>query len=150
MRFPLLFCLPVIALTGCASILDGTKQTVSVQTLSNGVAVSDAQCTLQSNKGTWFTNTPGTVTVHRGYDALHVTCAKPGYQSGVQTVASSTKGMAFGNIVFGGVIGAGVDMASGAAYDYPNLITVPMVPAQANAANPMTGPIATASHVPVS
>jgi phosphoketolase len=31
-----------------------------------------------------------------------------------------------GNILFGGPIGAGVDMASGAAYDYPNLITVMM------------------------
>jgi phosphoketolase len=41
-------------------------------------------------------------------------------------VNSSTKGMAFGNILFGGPIGAGVDMASGAAYDYPNLITVMM------------------------
>jgi hypothetical protein len=150
MRFPLLFCLPIIALTGCASILDGTKQTVSVQTLSNGLAVSDAQCTLQSNKGTWFTNTPGTVTVHRGYDALHVTCAKPGYQSGMETVASSTKGMAFGNIVFGGVIGAGVDMESGAAYDYPNLITVPMISMQANMATAMPAPAAKRATMPVS
>jgi hypothetical protein len=34
--------------------------------------------------------------------------------------------MAFGNLLFGGPIGAGVDMASGAAYDYPNLIPVTM------------------------
>jgi hypothetical protein len=32
--------------------------------------------------------------------------------------------MAFGNILFGGVIGVGVDVATGAAYDYPALITV--------------------------
>jgi hypothetical protein len=129
MKLQFIFCLPVIVLAGCASIVDGTKQTVSVQTLQNGATLAGAQCTLQSNKGTWFTSTPGTVTVHRGYDALHVTCAKPGYEPGMETVASSTKGMAFGNILFGGVIGAGVDMASGAAYNYPNLITVPMVSA---------------------
>jgi hypothetical protein len=41
-----------------------------------------------------------------------------------QSAKSSTKGMAFGNILFGGVIGAGVDTATGAAYDYPVLITV--------------------------
>lgn len=41
-----------------------------------------------------------------------------------QKSASKTKGMAFGNIVFGGVIGAGVDMADGAAYDYPNEINM--------------------------
>jgi hypothetical protein len=32
--------------------------------------------------------------------------------------------MAFGNILFGGIIGVGVDTATGAAYDYPTLITV--------------------------
>jgi hypothetical protein len=42
------------------------------------------------------------------------------------SVKSSTKAMAFGNILFGGVIGAGVDVATGAAYDYPTLITVVM------------------------
>lgn len=34
--------------------------------------------------------------------------------------------MAFGNILFGGVIGAGVDMSSGAAYDYPATLSIPM------------------------
>ena len=34
--------------------------------------------------------------------------------------------MAFGNILIGGVIGVGVDVATGAAYDYPDLITVQM------------------------
>ena len=39
-------------------------------------------------------------------------------------VASSTKAMAFGNILLGGVIGAGVDIGTGAAYDYPEVISV--------------------------
>ncbi len=34
--------------------------------------------------------------------------------------------MAFGNFLFGGVIGVGVDTVSGAAYDYPNVVTVRM------------------------
>lgn len=122
---PILFLLPVV---GCASIVDGTHQIVSVQTTAAGDALSGAQCTLKSDKGTWFVNTPGTVTVHRGYDALDVDCKKAGYQPKVVTVNSTTKGMAFGNILFGGLIGAGVDMSDGAAYDYPNLITVPMQP----------------------
>jgi len=68
--------------------------------------------------------TPGSVTVHRAYDNLSIYCTKAGEQPGTASVKSSTKGMAFGNILFGGVIGAGVDTASGAAYDYPALITV--------------------------
>lgn len=35
--------------------------------------------------------------------------------------------MAFGNIIFGGVIGVGVDVATGAAYDYPEVISIPLV-----------------------
>ena len=41
-------------------------------------------------------------------------------------VKSSTKGMAFGNILLGGFIGAGVDMSTGAAYDYPDILVVDM------------------------
>src|SRR6478609_7378453 len=35
--------------------------------------------------------------------------------------------MAFGNILFGGVIGVGVDVATGAAYDYPDVISIPLL-----------------------
>ncbi|MDD4936522.1 MAG: hypothetical protein PHT60_12195 [Acidiphilium sp.] len=129
MRFlPLVILFPIV---GCASIVDGTRQTLSVETISDGQSVAGAQCSLKSNKGTWFVNTPGTVSVHRGYDKLNVKCAKSGYQPGIEAVASSTKGMAFGNILFGGIIGAGVDMSTGAAYDYPDLIKVPIQPIMA-------------------
>ena len=36
------------------------------------------------------------------------------------------RAMAFGNIIFGGAIGAGIDMADGSAYDYPKNITLEM------------------------
>lgn len=114
-------------MTGCASIVDGSSQVVSVETRKDADIVAGASCTLTSNKGTWFVTTPGTVTVHRGYDDLNVKCTKPDFIPGVATVKSSTKGMAFGNLLFGGLIGTAVDMGTGAAYDYPTLITVQMV-----------------------
>lgn len=128
---PIVFLLPI---AGCASIVDGTNQTLSVQTIAAGHNIADAQCQLENGKGTWFVKTPGTVTVHRAYGALNLKCRKTGYQPGIATVASATKGMAFGNILFGGVIGAGVDMSDGAAYSYPSLITVPLGQDVANAA----------------
>lgn len=113
--------------TGCASIVSGTSQPVSVETRSSsGAALAGASCKLTNNKGTWFVTTPGSTTVNRSYEALNVRCEKEGADPGQSVINSSTKGMAFGNILFGGPIGAGVDMASGAAYDYPNLITVMM------------------------
>lgn len=57
---------------------------------------------------------------------LLIDCEKENQDPGLASVKSSTKAMAFGNLLFGGVIGAGVDMASGAAYDYPTMITVLM------------------------
>ena len=114
--------------TGCASIVNGTNQPVSVNTQP----ISGAKCELENNKGTWYVpNTPGSVTVQRSYEPLHVTCEKHGYKASEKNVSSSTKPMAFGNIVFGGVIGAGVDMADGAAYDYPTDIQINMPTAKA-------------------
>ncbi len=110
-------------LTGCASIVNGTNQSVSVQTGS----VGGAACALENDKGKWYVpSTPGSVVVNRSYNDLKINCTKKGYHPSYQRVASKTKGMAFGNVVFGGVVGAGVDVVDGAAYDYPNDIFVPM------------------------
>ncbi|WP_208325456.1 hypothetical protein [Paraburkholderia caballeronis] len=116
----------VAALSGCASIVGGTNQVISVQTVKGADELAGAACKLENDKGTWFVRTPGTVTVHRAYGDLNIKCEKDGIDPGLATVKSSTKGMAFGNILFGGVIGTAVDMSSGAAYDYPPLITVSM------------------------
>lgn len=111
--------------SGCASIVTGHNQSVSVETRSKqGEAVASAHCKLSNDKGTWFVTSPGSVSVRRSYVDLLVNCEKTDQVPGVANVKSSTKAMAFGNILFGGVIGAGVDIASGAAYDYPTLITV--------------------------
>jgi len=117
----------VSLLSGCASIISGTNQPLSVQTrLTTGEEIIGANCKLENPKGTWFVTTPGTVTVHRAYDDLSINCTKAGEQPGIAAVKSSTKGMAFGNILFGGIIGGGIDAATGAAYDYPPLITIQM------------------------
>lgn len=115
-----------IALTGCASIVNGNNQVVSVEARHKGQQVVGATCSLVNPKGTFYVTTPGTVTIHRAYDDLNVKCEKDGMQPGLTNVKSSTKPMAFGNIIFGGVIGAAVDAGSGAAYDYPTLISVIM------------------------
>ena len=122
-----------IGFTGCASIVSGHNQPLSVTTVGeSGAEVTDAKCTLANDKGTWYVTSPGSVTVHRSFNDLSVTCAHDAFEPGVSMVKSSTKGMAFGNILIGGVIGAGVDMSTGAAYDYPTLISVNMGAATKN------------------
>lgn len=131
----------VSVLQGCASIVGGSTQVVSVDT----PGCPGARCELVNEKGRFFVPaTPGTVSVHRSYNNLQVTCSKEGAASTPISVASSTKAMAFGNILFGGVIGAGVDIGTGAAYDYPQLITVAM-----DCSAPPGGSTASATKPPV-
>ncbi len=119
-----------VALQGCASIVSGTTQPVTVEARgADGVGVAGAACKLSNDKGKWFVNTPGSVSVSRSFNDMIVDCSKEKYAPGTSVVKSSTKAMAAGNILFGGVFGVGVDMASGAAYDYPNSIVVEMTAA---------------------
>lgn len=113
-----------LVLPGCASITTGQNQPLSLET----VPCRGATCKLTNDKGTWFVNgTPGTVTVQRAYGDMIVICEKDDYKSNPTIVSSATKGMAFGNILAGGIIGAAIDAGTGAAYDYPAVISVPMI-----------------------
>lgn len=118
--------LALAGLTGCASIVNGTSQVVSVETLHTSGPVAGAVCKLENDKGVYYVTTPGTVTVHRAYGDMNIKCDKDGFNSGLTNIKSSTKGMVAGNILVGGVIGVGVDAATGAAYDYPSLFQVMM------------------------
>ena len=115
-----------LLLTGCASIVNGQNQSVSVVTRNQGAEVQGAKCSLTNDKGVWYVSSPGSVAVHRSYGELSVSCALTGLPDGTAAVKSSTTGAVFGNILVGGVIGAGIDVATGAAYNYPNLIPVAM------------------------
>ena len=118
-----LACATLFALGGCASITTGQDQTVSIQTPNCPAAA----CELSNKEGTYFINeTPGTVTVNRVCGKLTVQCSSEGVSDYIMSVSSSIKAMTFGNIIFGGFIGMGVDAATGAACEYPALIPVPM------------------------
>ena len=109
--------------SGCASIASGQNQPISVST----PGCDGASCEVQNDKGKWYVPvTPGTVIVSRAYDPLQIRCSKDNNPVATTTAASTTKAMAFGNILFGGIIGAGVDISTGAAYDYPTEIALPM------------------------
>ena len=111
----------VLSLTSCASITERTSQHVAVKTSP----VEGAACPLQNNKGKWVCNqTPGIVTVHQSAGAMNVSCKKAGYGTATRSFRSTTKGMVAGNLLFGGIIGGGVDVADGAAFHYPSTMRV--------------------------
>ena len=123
----LVTAIALLSLAGCASITGTTNQNVSVQTKEpTGTELVGASCELGNKKGKWFITTPGTVGISRSNDDIQVSCTKDGYLQGKQGVVSDTKGMMFGNIIFGGGIGAIIDHTSGAAYEYPSVIQIVM------------------------
>ena len=85
--------------------------------------VTGAMCTLSNSKGSYYVNsTPGSVMVRNACDQLTVTCKKDGYIASYPsagTVQDKSKGMAWGNVIFGGIIGIAVDRSTGAGCNYP-------------------------------
>jgi TonB family protein len=113
-----------VAVSGCATIVEGTTQAVSVTTTPE----QGAQCTLVNSQGTWYLTTPGSTTVHKTKTDLKVTCNKEGYGLG-QTVATARFGATTaGNVIAGGLVGIGIDAASGANYHYDSPIVVTLGP----------------------
>ena len=113
-----------LALGGCATITKGTTQTVAIDT----PGVPGATCTIQTQSGPRGVVTPGPVVLDKGSSPLPITCTKECYLAGSSIIPSGTEAMTAGNVVFGGLVGLGVDAASGAMNKYPDIVTVAMTP----------------------
>ena len=84
--------------------------------------VTGAMCTLANSKGSYYVTTPGSVMVRNACDQLSISCTKEGYvpaNPAAGTVQDKAKNMAWGNLVFGGIIGLAVDRTTGAGCQYP-------------------------------
>ena len=110
--------------SGCATITRGTKDALTVETEPQG-----ARC--ETSNGFFCSATPCAIKMPRKSEGT-VTCSLPGYEDGSATFTHKTAGggaagMA-GNILLGGIIGAGVDAGSGATQEItPNPISIKLV-----------------------
>jgi hypothetical protein len=111
---------------GCASIIKGSSQQVTVSTGN----VQGAECTLNNGKDSYTVTTPGSVSVKKRSRDISAICRKEGYQDGTATVAAGFEGLAIVSAVFG-LIPIAVDAATGAINDYPSNVNVQMYPAAA-------------------
>ncbi|MFP5330173.1 MAG: PEGA domain-containing protein [Alphaproteobacteria bacterium] len=122
-------------LPACATITRGTSQKFAIESVPSqaDVKLSTGQTCV----------TPCTLTLKRK-SQFKVTVSKEGYKTEERDVHGKVKGGGAagvaGNVIFGGVIGAGVDVASGAALSLePNPLQVTLVPIdQPVAAEPAT------------
>ena len=132
------------AVSGCATIIKGTSQDIAVTTSpANGV-----DCVLNNSEGTWYLTTPGNAHVHKTKNDITITCKKNGFQDAQQIIPSHFNGATAGNILAGGLIGIGVDAASGANYTYPDTTEVSLVPVQSAAHEAPMTPVSTPAVLP--
>jgi len=122
-----LLALLVVLTSGCATLTKGTSQAVTVDTDPSG-----ATCTLTRDaKPVAIVNpTPGSVPVEKAHGTIAIACKKQGYLEAAGNLASEFQAMTFGNILFGGLVGVVVDAASGAMHQYPDMVTITLIPAE--------------------
>lgn len=115
----------VLLLTGCASMTRGTWDVLNLETVPAG-----AECNLSN--GMVCASTPCALRMKRKSEGQAV-CKKEGYQDGIgnwtnKTAGAGAAGMA-GNVLLGGIIGAGIDAGSGATKDLtPNPLVITLEP----------------------
>jgi len=69
-------------------------------------------------------NTPGNFFYKKSLNDAQVKCNKLGYQEATAPLESDTDAWVFANIIFGGLIGWGIDAGTGAMNKYDEAITV--------------------------
>jgi len=122
-----------LSVTACASIIGGRYQKVEVNTLSANQSVH-ADCMLSNGTGEVRVTTPATATVRRSSSNLSVVCLQDGKQVAQQTYDSSIRGLVWGNLIIGGLIGIAIDFSDGASHHYPDKLNVYLPPAYASVA----------------
>lgn len=114
-----------LSLGACSTIVNGTNQSVAF----NSGAVTGANCKLTGGSEFAVSETfvtPANVQVPRSKKALQLACTKAGYKDATRTVNSKVEATTGGNLLLGGVVGAGVDAATGALYKYPESVILQM------------------------
>ncbi|MEM8750224.1 MAG: translation initiation factor 2 [Pseudomonadota bacterium] len=113
------------SITGCATVVRGTTEVVTIN-----YSPADAKVTTSLNHTCQAS--PCLITVSRK-EAFTVRATKPGYDEQVVAVRTKVSGKGAagiaGNVLLGGVVGIGVDAATGATKDhYPNPVNIQLLP----------------------
>jgi hypothetical protein len=122
----------------CSTIFNGSHQDINVM-----ASPSDASISVDGFVGSGHMIVP----VKRGSKHL-IEVKKDGYQTVDITTGSGTAGWYFGNLIFGGIIGEVIDIATGSAYSVnPDPIMVSLQKGDGAAEQQITSDTSTAGIV---
>jgi hypothetical protein len=117
--------LVALLLPGCATVFEGTSESVAINTTPPG-----ATCTIDRDGqrlGT-VSPTPGSISVAKSKNDITVSCSLQNHQASQVSVSPKFVGTTFANILLGGVVGIVADAASGANFDLPDRVDLTMAP----------------------
>lgn len=121
----------LLALSGCASIFNGSTQSIVISSVPEGATASVTnRAGMKVHTGT----TPVTLTLNRGAgyfkpEIYKVELAMEGYAPQELTVTGTVSGWYIGNVLFGGLIGMlAVDPVTGAMYVFPDSVSASLQP----------------------
>lgn len=114
-----------LLLQGCATIVEGTGQNVTVATNPPG-----ATCTVDraGMRLGMVTPTPGSLHIQKSKNDLNVTCELPGHRTESVSQSPNFVATTIGNVLVGGLVGVVVDAASGANFKYPGEVKLDLAP----------------------
>jgi hypothetical protein len=135
-----------LALAGCASITDGTTQTIIIP-----VQPKEARCSVVRNDVElgMITGTQQTITISKGARDVIVTCNAPGYLQKVSRLVSTTQTEGMMSFLF---LDLGItDMVTGAMWKYPQSASIMLErdPAAAPVPQTTTAPAPTLQPQPI-
>lgn len=114
-----LTALALTLLSGCASVTDGTTQTVVFN-----LSPKETRCVVSREGATLGTvsGKQNTITIGKGAKDVLVSCSAPGHEDATQRLISKTQ---TSGVVGGFFLDLGItDMVTGAMWKYPNDITI--------------------------
>ncbi|MEM9140361.1 MAG: hypothetical protein AAGB15_11090 [Pseudomonadota bacterium] len=111
------FPIAALALSGCATIVDGTSQQIQLTSNAPGAACGVAQNGVQIVSPA---PVPATHTIARRSGNLIVTCSAPGYKSGTVALMAGRNPLSVVGHLPAIVLGAGADSAFGGLPEYQN------------------------------
>jgi len=114
----------LLMVAGCGTLTNGGKQSIFVQAVAENKVI-DASCNLKNNAGSWQVASSNDVVINKSAGELVIECLSNDHKyAGKKIVSSETNSSMWASIITVGV-GAAVDAASAAGFDYPsNLIVV--------------------------
>lgn len=104
----------LLLIAGCASIVSGTKQGVTISSTPSAAQISIDRAVGGAMQTEWEGTTPATVELKRKHAYL-LTLSLDGYRPVEMGLENGTNGWVWGNLLFGGIIGLIVDFSNGAA-----------------------------------